>query len=270
MGAGIAELCARRGLAVTVAVRTEAAGRRAREWIEISLRRAAERGCVSDAELCGVLAGIRFTTDLSDLCSCQLVFEAVQEDAEVKRRVLDELEETSHPSGVIFASATTSIPLEVLALSLRNSARLVGVRFVNPAPVVSVVEFVKTEKTTCDVVERTISLLKGPLGKRVLQPAEGAQPFNALLIPYLLAAIRIIDRGPWTVERVDSAMLLPERLPTGPLALCDHIGLDIVLTVATELFGEFGETHLAPPPLLTRMVDAGTLGEKTGRGFYEY
>lgn len=271
MGSGIAEVCARAGLDVVVgevdAERCEDAQRR----IEQSLGRAASRGKITNEEHDSVLGRITYTTRLEDLADRQFVVEAVVENAEAKTSVFTMLDKIIESDEAVIASNTSSIPIMKLAMSTRRPESVIGLHFFNPVPVLKLVEVVPSLLTSPRTIEMTEHLAKDLLDKRVIMSQDRAGfVVNALLIPYLLSAIRMLESGFATAADIDTGMVEGCAHPMGPLALADLIGLDTTMAVADSLYAEFKEPLFASPPLLSRMVEAGLLGRKTGRGFYEY
>ena len=271
MGSGIAEVCARAGLDVVVgevdAGRCEDAQRR----IEQSLGRAASRGKITAEEHDSVLGRITYTTRLEDLADRQFVVEAVVENAEAKTSVFAMLDRIIESDEAVIASNTSSIPIMKLAMSTRRPESVIGLHFFNPVPVLKLVEVVPSLLTSPRTIEMTEHLAKDLLDKRVIMSQDRAGfVVNALLIPYLLSAIRMLESGFATAADIDTGMVEGCAHPMGPLALADLIGLDTTMAVADSLYAEFKEPLFASPPLLSRMVEAGLLGRKTGRGFYEY
>ncbi|HET9442441.1 MAG TPA: 3-hydroxybutyryl-CoA dehydrogenase [Acidimicrobiales bacterium] len=271
MGSGIAEVCARAGLDVLVREVDDdrlAAGRRR---IDTSLQRAVRAGKLDDDERLRALDRLSFTTALGDLADRQLVVEAVVEEEAAKVAVFAELDRLVEDPDAVLASNTSSIPIMKLAMATRRPEAVVGMHFFNPVPVLRLVELVTSLLTGPETAERAEAFAAGTLGKHVIRSQDRAGfVVNALLIPYLLSAIRMMESGFATPEHIDEGMVLGCNHPMGPLALTDLIGLDTTMAVAESLYAEFREPLFAPPPLLSRMVDAGLLGRKTGRGFYDY
>ncbi len=269
MGAGIAEVCARAGLDVVVVETTEAAAASGHARIERSLRRAEERGKVDDAS--AVLARIRVTTELEDLADRELVIEAVVEDEAVKTALFARLDEIVTSPTAVLASNTSSIPVMKLAVAPARPQPVIGIHFVNPGPVRQLVELVPSLLTAPETTATPRAFVEGTLAKSAIDCQDRAGfVVNALLIPFVLSAIRMLESGFATAEDIDQGLVLGAAHPQGPLALADLIGLDTTKAVAESLYEEFKEPLYAAPPLLNRMVDAGLLGRKTGRGFYTY
>jgi 3-hydroxybutyryl-CoA dehydrogenase len=269
MGSGIAEVCARAGLDVIVADENAEGLKRGRDRIAVSLKRAAKAGKLSEADAEAALGRIRFTEDLQDFADRQLAVEAVVEVEAVKTAVLAKLD-LILPEDAILATNTSSIPIMRLGTATARPANVVGVHFFNPVPVLKLVEVIPSLATSEDTKARAVSFVE-QLGKRpVVAQDRAGFVVNSLLIPYLLAAIRMAEGGFASAEDIDSGMVLGCAHPMGPLALSDLIGLDTVKLAAEAMYEEFKEPLYTPPALLLRMVEAGRLGRKTGRGFYEY
>ena len=269
MGAGIVEVCARAGLDVLYVEAVPDLVERGRSRIESSILRAMERGKLSEGQREEELGRIAGTTSIEDLADRDLVIEAATEHSDTKREVFRRLDEVTGPE-VILASNTSSIPIVDLAAATKRPELVVGLHFFNPVPVMGLIEVVKAITTSDETVEfaRAFGVV---LGKTtVLSKDRAGFIVNMLLIPYLNGAVRMLDEGFATREDIDTAINLGLAHPMGPLQLLDLIGLDTALYVANVLFDEFKEPLFAPPPLLKRMVAAGRLGRKTGRGFYEY
>jgi 3-hydroxybutyryl-CoA dehydrogenase len=271
MGAGIAEVCARSGLDVIVAEADREAVRHGRERIEASLARAVRAGKVTEDESAAAAARLRYTADLADLADRQLVIEAVAEIEEVKTRILATLDAIVTEPDAILASNTSSIPIMRLGTATSRAAQVIGIHFFNPVPVLPLVELVPSLLTSEETRARAERFVVGTLGKHAV-PARDRAGFvvNALLIPYLLSAVRMAESGFAAPEDIDSGMVLGCAHPMGPLKLADLIGLDTVRAAAEAMYEEFKEPLYTPPALLLRMVDAGHLGRKAGRGFYSY
>ncbi|ANW21033.1 3-hydroxybutyryl-CoA dehydrogenase [Streptomyces clavuligerus] len=271
MGAGIAEVCARSGLEVKVAETTGEALEIGRTRLYNSLEKAAERGKITEAERDAALARLSFTTDLGEFADRDLVIEAVVENEQVKTEIFQVLDQVVTRQDAILASNTSSIPLVRLAVATSRPDQVIGIHFFNPAPVQKLVELIPALTTSEETVKRAEAVVEQVLGKHAIR-AQDRSGFvvNALLIPYLLAAVRMFESGLASREDIDNGMELGCAHPMGPLKLADLIGLDTVASVADSMYTEFKEPLYAAPPLLQRMVDAGRLGRKTGSGFYAY
>lgn len=271
MGSGIAEVSVRADVDVTVFETTEALVTAGRNRIVKSLERGVSAGKVTERERDRALSKLTFTTDLKDLADRQLVIEAIVEDDAVKAQVFAELDRVITDPDAVLASNTSSIPIMRIAAATKNPQRVLGLHFFNPVPVLPLVELVSTLVTDEAAAARTEEFASTVLGKQVVRCSDRSGfVVNALLVPYLLSAIRMVEAGFATIEDVDKAVVAGLSHPMGPLRLSDLVGLDTLKLIADKMFEEFKEPHFAPPPLLLRMVEAGRLGKKTGRGFYSY
>ena len=271
MGGGIAEVCARAGVDVIVFDTTEALTTAGRNRIVKSLERGISSGKITERERDRAVESMRFTTTLTDLADRQLVIEAVIEDDAIKAAIFAQLDEIVADPEAVLASNTSSIPIMKLAAATKNPSRVLGLHFFNPVPVLPLVELVTTLVTGDAAAHRTEQFASTVLGKQVVRCSDRSGfVVNALLVPYLLSAIRMVEGGFASVEDVDKAVVAGLSHPMGPLRLSDLIGLDTLKLIADKMFEEFKEAHYGPPPLLLRMVEAGMLGKKSGRGFYEY
>jgi 3-hydroxybutyryl-CoA dehydrogenase len=271
MGSGIAEVFARADLEVLVGEISDQAAEAGKDRVARSLRRAVQAGKLTAADRETAMRNIRFTTDLAEFADRELVIEAVTEHQDAKSGVLAALDRVIADREAIFASNTSSIPIMKLAMATRRAAQVIGIHFFNPAPVLSLVELIPCLLTSEETYWRAEAFVTATLGKTAVRGQDRAGfVVNALLIPYLLAAIRMLESGFASAEDIDTGMVLGCGHPMGPLRLSDLIGLDTVKAVAGSMHEEFKEPLYAPPPLLLRMVDAGLLGQKTDRGFYDY
>ena len=271
MGSGIAEVAVRAGVSVTVFEPTEALITAGRNRIVKSLERGVSAGKVTERERDRALAKLTFTTDLNDLADRQLVIEAIVEDEAIKAEIFAELDRVVTDPDAVLASNTSSIPIMKIAAATKNPQRVLGLHFFNPVPVLPLVELVSTLVTDEAAAARTEQFASAVLGKQVVRCADRSGfVVNALLLPYLLSAIRMVEAGFATVEDVDKAVVAGLSHPMGPLRLSDLVGLDTLKLIADKMFEEFKEPHYGPPPLLLRMVEAGLLGKKSGQGFYTY
>jgi 3-hydroxybutyryl-CoA dehydrogenase len=269
MGSGIAEVSAAAGLSVVVREIDEPAAAAARSRVEESLGRAVTRTKVSSEAAQEALDRIEFTTHLHELADVDLVIEAVPEDAKLKTAVLAEVADVVEPQALI-ASNTSSIPIAELAAAVPDPTRVLGLHFFSPVPVMGLVELVVALDTSPESVERARRFVER-IGKTAIETKDRSGFIvNMLLVPYLMAAVRMYEEGFATREAIDEGMKLGCGHPMGPLTLCDFIGIDVIYSVCDELYEEFKRPEYAPPPLLKRMVASGRLGRKTGRGFYEY
>jgi 3-hydroxybutyryl-CoA dehydrogenase len=269
MGSGISEVVARAGQTAVVLETTDELVERGRQRIETSTLRAVERGRLDAEERTAVLGRISLTTDALDLADVDLVIEAATEDHDTKVGMFRRLDEVTKPE-VILASNTSSIPIADLGAATSRPDKVLGMHFFNPVPVMGLIELVRAISSSDDTMAfgRAYGVV---LGKTTVESRDRAGFIvNALLIPYLNGAIRMLEDGFATREDIDTAVHLGLNHPMGPLQLIDLIGLDTHLFIANVLFEEFKEPTFAPPPLLRRMVTAGRLGRKVGRGFYDY
>jgi 3-hydroxybutyryl-CoA dehydrogenase len=271
MGSGIAEVSAKAGLDVVIVEASEEAARSGRDRIEKSLERAVRADKMTADTQVAILDRLRFTSAMEDLTDRQLVVEAIIENEAAKTSVFRQLDEIVEDPSAVLATNTSSIPIMKLAMSTRRPENVIGIHFFNPVPVLHLVEIVTSLHTSATTQAIAEDYSTGRLGKRVIHSTDRAGFIvNALLIPYILSAIRMFESGFASKEDIDQGMVTGCAHPMGPLALADLIGLDTTMAVAESLYGEFKEQLYAPPPLLARMVEAGLLGRKTGRGFYDY
>ena len=269
MGAGIAEVCARADLDVVVVESSEAAADAGRTRIERSLKRAESKGKVDSAD--DVLGRIRVVTGMDELADRVLVIEAIGEDEAGKADLFQRLDAVVEDPDAILASNTSSIPIMKLGVATSRPQNVIGMHFFNPVPVLQLVEVAPSLLTSPSTTDRTRDFVEGHLGKQAIDCQDRAGfVVNALLVPFVLSAIRMLESGFATAEDIDRGLVLGAAHPLGPLALADLIGLDTTAAVADSLYAEFKEPLYAAPPLLARMVDAGLLGRKSGRGFYTY
>lgn len=271
MGAGIAEVCARAHVDVLVWESTRELTSSGRARILDSLDRGVSSGKITAREREQAALRLRFTTDLGDFVDRQLVIEAIVEDEGAKTAVFRQLDAVVTDPDAVLASNTSSIPIMKLGTCTASPRRVIGMHFFNPVPVLPLVEVVSTLETGVAVRERAEAFAEQVLGKQVVHSADRAGAVvNALLVPYLLSAMRMAESGHATAEDIDRAMVLGCAHPMGPLALADHVGLDTIKAIADSMYAEFAEPLYSPPPLLLRMVEAGRLGKKSGHGFYRY
>jgi 3-hydroxybutyryl-CoA dehydrogenase len=269
MGSGIAEVAARAGQDVVVLETSEELLQRGRGRIESSTGKAVEHGRLTADDRDAVLGRIRGTTEVEDLAGADLVIEAATEDHATKVGMFRRLDEVIKPE-VILASNTSSIPIADLGAATSRPDKVLGMHFFNPVPAMGLIELVRAITTSEDTMAfgRAYGVV---LGKTTVESRDRAGFIvNALLIPYLNGAVRMLEEGFATREDIDTAVHLGLNHPMGPLRLIDLIGLDTHLFIADVLFEEFKEPTFAPPPLLRRMVTAGRLGRKVGHGFYDY
>ena len=271
MGSGIAEVSARAGCHVIVVEENGAAAKAGLERVEKSLANAARRGKLSTDDVERVLAGLDVVDDVAALADRDLVVEAVPEDEDLKLAVFRAIDGVVERSDAVLASNTSSIPIMKLAMATSRPEQVVGLHFFNPVPVLPLVELVSSLLTSDATATAAGDFAVERLGKNLIRSQDRAGfVVNALLIPYLLSAIRMLESGFASAEDIDHGMVYGCAHPMGPLALTDLIGLDTTAAVARSLYEEFKEPLYSAPPLLMRMVDAGLLGRKSGRGFYTY
>jgi len=269
MGAGIAEAVAVAGLPVVVRDVDDASLERAGKRIETSLARAVRGGKLSQPDAGAARERIELTTALEAVSEADLVVEAVPEDERLKLEVMGAIDAVV-ADGAIVASNTSSIPIAELAQAIREPSRVLGLHFFSPVPVMMLVEVVVALDTSGDTVSRAKQFVER-LGKRPIETKDRSGFIvNMLLVPYLMAAVRMYEEGFASREDIDNGMKLGCGHPMGPLALCDFIGLDVLYAVCDSLYEEFKRDEYAPPPLMKRMVASGRLGRKSGRGFYDY
>ncbi|MEV7684015.1 3-hydroxybutyryl-CoA dehydrogenase [Streptomyces sp. NPDC088341] len=270
MGAGVAEVAARAGLQVRVAVSSEASRNRGVRRITGSLDRAVTKKRITTAERDAALDRISFTTALDDMADRQVVVEAVAEHEPTKLQVFALLDKVMDNPDAVLATNTSSLSIIRIARATQQPGRVVGVHFFNPVPVLPLVEIVGSVLSDESAVARAEYLVTSLLGKTAIRsPDRAGFLVNALLFPYLLSAVRMVESGV-TAEVIDRGMVEGCSHPMGPLRLLDLIGLDTTVSIAEALYTEFKQPHYAPPPMLMRMVEGGLLGKKSGRGFYAY
>jgi 3-hydroxybutyryl-CoA dehydrogenase len=271
MGSGIAEIAARAGADVIVVERDAEALAAGEARIEHSISRAVAAGKMPDAEANLIRGNLSFSDEFARLADREFVIEAVAEDENTKVEVFQRLDAAVDDARAILATNTSSIPIIKLAMATKRPEQVIGMHFFNPVPVLKLVEVISSLLTSDDTTARVHLYATESLGKRVItSPDRAGFVVNALLIPYLLSAVRMLESGFASAEDIDTGMVVGCAHPLGPLALTDLIGLDTTLAVAQSLYEEFKEPHLAPPPLLSRMTQAGLLGRKSGQGFFSY
>ena len=271
MGAGIAEVSAKAGVDVVVCDINDAAVAAGRSRIESSLDRAVNAGKLDEISATAALARVRFVIDIGELSDRQLVVEAVREFEDEKLDVFRNLGKIVADEQAILASNTSSIPIMKLAMATDRPEHVLGLHFFNPVPVMRLVELIPSIVTSSEVADRAEDFMVDALGKRVIRSQDRAGFIvNSLFVPYVLAAIRMLESGFASADDIDAGMVEGCSHPMGPLALADMIGLDTIEAVADSMYAEFKEPLYAPPPLLSRMVEAGLLGRKCGRGFFNY
>ncbi len=269
MGSGIAQTAAVAGYPTVVRDLSDAFLAKGRAGIQRSLSKLVEKAKLDAGTRDAALERLFYTTDLSDLRDCDLVIEAVTEDLELKNALWRELD-TLCPPSTIFASNTSSLSIAEMAAATGRGDRFVGLHFFNPVPLMPLVEVVRTVTTSGETFDAAMEFSRR-LGKEpIVARDRSGFIVNLLLVPFLLDAIRALERGVGTAADIDRGMQLGCGHPMGPLALADFVGLDTTARIADIMFEEYRESRYAPPPLLRRMVTAGLLGRKSGRGFYDY
>jgi 3-hydroxybutyryl-CoA dehydrogenase len=269
MGSGIAQVSAAAGFPTTVREVSEALATQSRQAIEKSLAKGIERGKTTEAERVTTLGNLKFVTDLKELRDSDLFIEAVVEDLDVKNTLWGQLDKLAGPDA-IFASNTSSLTIIAMAAASGRPDRMLGLHFFNPVPLMKLVEVVRTITTSEQTEQRALDFVRA-LGKEPIR-AKDSSGFvvNLLLIPYMLDAINALESNVASVEDIDKGMQLGAGHPMGPFTLLDFVGLDTAYKIAEIMFEEYRDKRYAPPPLLKRMVLAGMLGKKSGRGFYDY
>jgi 3-hydroxybutyryl-CoA dehydrogenase len=271
MGGGIAEVCAKAGIATVVVEVSDELAAKSRAGIERSLDKAVERAKLDDAGRSAALGLLSFAADVGALAGCELVVEAVVERLDVKQGLFARLDEVVTSPTAILASNTSSIPITQIAGATQRPGSVVGMHFFNPAQVMPLVEVISTVVVDPGQVDRAAAFAGDVLGKTVVHAKDRAGFIvNKLLCPYIFEAIRMYEEGFATREDIDAAMVNGAGYPMGPLTLSDLIGNDTMLAVSEAFMDEYSDPRYAAPPLLRRMVEAGLLGRKTGRGFYDY
>lgn len=269
MGSGIAEVVARKKYDVVVREVNDDFLRQGMARIDASTARAVKGNKLSEDERTVTLQRIKGTVRLEDLAPCDIVIEAVSERLDLKKNVFERLDQITRPE-VILASNTSSLPIIEMAAMTKKPDKVLGMHFFSPVPVMTLLEMVRSFLTG-EETYRTARGFSETLGKTVIV-AKDTPGFivNALLVPYQLDAIRLYENGSATAEDIDTGIRLGLRHPMGPLELGDFVGLDVILDIADATFEETKDARFAAPPLLRRMVAAGYLGQKSGRGFYSY
>jgi 3-hydroxybutyryl-CoA dehydrogenase len=269
MGSGIAQVCAEAGYRVIVREVDEAALQKGLGRIQSFLKKGVDRGKVTTERMQQVVGAIRGVTDVGELGAADIVIEAVIENLSAKRELYSALDGICREDA-IFASNTSSLPITEMAAGTRRPGRFVGLHFFNPAPIMKLVEVIRSPLTAPDIEARTLEFARS-LGKTPVR-AKDVSGFivNRLLVPYMLDAVRVFEQGLATAPDIDEGMHLGCAHPMGPLTLLDFVGIDTTYYIANIMFDEFREARFAPPPLLKRMVEAGYIGRKSGKGFYDY
>lgn len=269
MGSGIAQVSAAAGFPTAVREISEELCAKSRQSIEKTLAKGIERGKVTASERDSTLANLRFVTKLEEMADADLFIEAVVEDLDTKNTLWSQIDRIAQPDA-IFASNTSSLTIIAMATASGRPDRMLGLHFFNPVPLMKLVEVVRTITTSEETEERALDFVRA-LGKEPIR-AKDSSGFvvNLLLIPYMLDAINAVEANVASVEDIDKGMQLGAGHPMGPFTLLDFVGLDTVYKISEIMFAEYRDRRYAPPPLLKRMVLAGMLGRKSGKGFYDY
>lgn len=269
MGSGIAQVIAQKGFSVVVREVNDEVLKKGLDRIQGFLAAGVKRGKVSQDEMDQTLGNISGTTKFEDMADCDLVIEAIVENLEAKKEVFAELDRVLKPDAIL-SSNTSSISITAIASATRRPDQCIGLHFMQPVPIMKLVEIVRPEITSEETYNRSRAFIESL--SKVTVTAKDTPGFivNLLLVPYLCEAVRAVEQGLATAEDVDTAMKLGTGVPMGPLTLLDFVGLDTTLYIMDVLFHEFHDTKYAAPPLLRRMVAAGMYGKKSGKGFYTY
>jgi 3-hydroxybutyryl-CoA dehydrogenase len=269
MGLGITQVCAAAGFGVVAVKATPGSWEKAKNSLEGGLAKAVERGKLAAADRDAMLARVTFSTDERTVADCDMVLESIVEDIETKKDLFRRLEGVCRPDAIL-ATNTSTLSVTAMMAVCKHRGRVAGLHFFNPAPVMKLVEIIhafETDETTIDELNRFCKAIgKDPV---IVQDTTGFI-VNRLLTPYMLNAIRMLERGTGTIESIDHAMKSGAAHPMGPFELADYIGLDVVEAMAHNIFEDVRHEHHAPPHTLTRLVQLGYLGRKTGKGFYDY
>ena len=269
MGSGIAEIAAKSGFEVVVREVNDEFLEKGRSRIRKSLDRAVEKEKLSADDRDDALGRLTYTTAVDDLAECDLVIEAIVEELSAKNELFQRLDELCGEN-TIFASNTSSLTITDMAAATERPDRFVGLHFFNPVPVMKLVEVVKTIATSEETFDRAFAFSKA-LGKVPIAAKDNSGfVVNLLLVPYMLDAIRQLERGVASIKDIDTGMQLGCGYPMGPFLLCDFVGIDTLYRISEIMFEEYREERYAPPPLLKRIVSMGRYGRKTGKGFYDW
>ena len=269
MGLGITQVCAQAGIEVTAVKATQGAWDRAKSSLAGGLGRAVERGKMTAEDRDVTLSRVSFSADEHAVADCDLVIESIIEDLETKKALFRRLEHVCRPDALLTTNTSTLSVTAMMAVC-KHRDRVAGLHFFNPAPVMKLVEIIHAFETSEETIQN-LNAFCSAIGKDpvVVQDTTGFI-VNRLLTPYMLNAIRMLERGTGTIESIDHAMKLGAAHPMGPFELADYIGLDVVEAMAHNIFEDVRHEHHAPPHTLTRLVQLGYLGRKTGKGFYDY
>ena len=269
MGSGIAQACATAGCTVTVREIDQGQVAKAKKGIEGSTAKLVEKGKLAAGDRAAALERIRYTESLEAAAQSDLIIEAIVEELDAKRALWTELD-TLAPGGVVFASNTSSLRIGDQARATTRESRFIGLHFFNPVPLMPLVEVVHTDMADAAIVARAVNFVRAIGKEPVLARDTGGFIVNVLLIPYLLDAIRLLERGGGTITDIDTAMKLGAGYPMGPFTLLDTVGLDTTLRIARVMAEEYQDAHFKAPPTLERLVAEGRYGRKSGKGFYDW
>jgi len=269
MGSGIAQVAAMAGFATVVREVSDELLQKGLGIMEKSLAKLAEKGQITSEMKSSALGLLKPTTRLEDFADCDLVIEAIVENLDRKKELFAQMDKIVKPEA-IFASNTSSLSITEMMTATRRAPRFLGLHFFNPVPLMKLVEVVKTVVTDPAVVETGLAYGRKVGKTPILTSDRAGFIVNRLLVPYLLDSIRALEEGAGSIEDIDNGMKLGCNHPMGPLTLNDFVGLDTTYYIAEIMFNEFREKRFAPPPLMKRMVLAGMLGRKSGKGFYDY
>jgi 3-hydroxybutyryl-CoA dehydrogenase len=269
MGSGIVEVCAKAGMSVNFVEASDEFLERGRQAVERSMAKAVERGKLEASARDEALARISGSTSLEDVAGADLIIEAVTEDLDTKLQVFRRLDELVRPD-VVVATNTSSMPIAELAAATKRPDKVLGMHFFNPPPIMKLLELVRALTTSDETVAFARGIAERLEKTPILAKDRAGFIVNMLLVPYLNSAIRMLDEGFATREDIDTGVTLGLGHPMGPLTLADLIGLDTMLHVSNVLYDEFKDPIYSAPTLLKRMVSAGYLGRKSGKGFYDY